>query len=90
MNVRQPTGTAMVRALVERRPAATLPIETDVPCPGNRYGKAQIIRDTLLNMKGDDSFVMKDATQVYLVAKQLGITITTRKDAAGVRVWRVK
>lgn len=90
MNARHPTGTPLERALTAQRPVPMLPIDTAVPCPGERYGKAEIIRATLLAMKGDDSFVIKDATQVYLVAKQSGIVITTRKTTAGVRVWRLK
>lgn len=90
MNARHPTGTRIERALTTARPAPTLPIGAAVPCPGQRYGKAEIIRATLLAMKGDDSFVIKDATQVYSEAKKLGIVITTRKSAAGVRVWRLK
>jgi len=90
MNARLPTGTPLGRALTTPRPAPTLPIEAAVPCPGGRYGKAEIIRNTLLQMKGDDSFVIRDATQVYLVAKQLGFVITTRKAPGGCRVWRLK
>ena len=91
MNARLPTGTPLGRALAARRPEPEpLPLDEHVPNPGTRYGKAEIIRNTLLQMKGDDSFLIKDATQVYLVAKQLGIVITTRKTPGGCRVWRLK
>ena len=85
-----PTGTTLSRALTTARPAPVLPLDEHVPCPGPRYGKAEVIRATLLAMHGDASHVVADATQWYLVAKQLGIVITTRKDPAGVRIWRLK
>lgn len=84
-----------------RTPAAVSPAQADtpsgpmleltdeVPNPGLRFGKEHIYRNTLLAMKGDASFVVKDATQVYPVAKKLGIKITTRKEDGRVRVWRV-
>jgi hypothetical protein len=90
MNARQPTGTLLRRALSAPREVPLMPLDSSVPCPGGRYGKAQIYRATLLAMKGDDSFVVKDATQVYAEAKKIGVTITTRKTSAGIRVWRLK
>lgn len=90
MNARHPTGTQLGRALTTPRPAPVLPLDTHIPNPGLRYGKAEVIRATLLAMHGDASHVVSDATQWYAIARQLGIEITTRKDPGGVRVWRVK
>jgi len=91
MNARLPTGTPLGRALAARRPEPEpLPLDEHVPNPGTRYGKAEIIRNTLLQMKGDDSFLIKDANQVYLEAKKLGMVITTRRQGDQVRVWRLK
>jgi len=91
MNARLPTGTPLGRALTARRPEPEpLPLDEHVPNPGTRYGKAEIIRATLLAMRGDRSQLVKDATQWYAIAKQLGIEITTRREPAGVRVWRLR
>lgn len=70
-------------------PGSMLELTDSVPNPGLRFGKEQIYRNTLLAMKGDASFTVKDATQVYPVAKKLGIKITTRHEGDQVRVWRV-
>jgi len=87
----RPTGTPIAAALA--RPAASsesmLKLTEQVPCPGPRFGKEEQYRNTLRSMHGDMSFVVPDATQVYVVAKKMGIKITTRKDRAGVRVWRL-
>lgn len=69
--------------------ARTLELSDAVPNPGPRYGKNEIYKAMLLAMRGDMSFVVKDATMVYPVAKKLGIKITTRPDGEKVRVWRV-
>ena len=90
MNARHPTGTAFARAVAQAPAAPALPLDRNVPNPGERYGKAEVIRATLLAMRGDASRVVPDATQWYAIARQLGITITTRKTAAGVRIWRIK
>ncbi len=90
MNKRaRPTGTPLAAALAQAPAEPTIELTTDVPNPGPRFGKEEIYRNTLLAMHGDASFVVKDATQVYPVAKKLGIKITTRQEGDQVRVWRV-
>lgn len=88
-NCARPTGTPLAAAIDQRPAPATLKLSTDVPCPGLRFGKLQKYKDTLLAMHGDASFLIKDATQIYVVAKKLGIRITTRKEGGQVRVWRI-
>ena len=74
----------------EGAPGGPLLVLTEaVPNPGPRFGKNAVYRNTLLAMSGDQSFVVKDATLVYPVAKKLGIKITTRQEGDCVRVWRV-
>ncbi|TAK81735.1 MAG: hypothetical protein EPO20_24015 [Betaproteobacteria bacterium] len=90
MNARpRPTGTPIAAALAKTPEGPMLKLTEQVPCPGPRFGKEEQYRNTLRAMHGDMSFVVPDATQVYVVAKKMGITITTRKDRAGVRVWRL-
>lgn len=89
MNARRPTGTRLGVAAARDRAPEPLPLDTHVPNPGLRFGKAARYRTTLLAMHGDASFVVDDPNLVFIEAKKLGITITTRKDPAGVRVWRV-
>ena len=84
------TGTPIVRALALAPEPETLPLDEHVPCPGRRFGKAQVFRATLLKMRGDESFVIHDATLVYVEAKKLGITITTRREGEQYRVWRIR
>ncbi len=85
----RPTGTPLAAALAQPPAEPALELSTDVRCPGPRFGKAEKYRSTLLVMHGDDSFVVKDATLVYVAAKKLGIVITTRKVGNQVRVWRI-
>ncbi len=89
MSRARPTGTSIAAALEMEPTSATLKLTEQVPCPGPRFGKEEQYRNTLRAMHGDMSFVVADATQVYVVAKKMGIRITTRKDRAGVRVWRL-
>lgn len=84
----KPTGTPFAAALAQAGAAPALELTEDVPCPGPRFGKREVYRATLLAMHGDMSFLVHDATQVYVEAKRLGIVITTRKVRDGVRVWR--
>ena len=92
MNKRaRPTGTPFAAALA-RQPApapAKIELTTDVPCPGPRFGKAAEYRALLLDMHGDASFTVKDANLVYIEAKKIGVTITTRQEDKKVRVWRI-
>lgn len=66
-----------------------LEITAHVPCPGPRTGKGEVLRDTLFAMHGDDSFLVSDVTWVYEVAKRAGIRITSRREGAKIRVWRI-
>ncbi len=89
----RPTGTPIARALAQVPQTPTLPLTEEVPLPPLRYGavkKCEVIAETLRQMAGDKSFVIKDANTVYAVAKKLGFTITTRKEGDQVRVWRLK
>ncbi len=88
--MRKPTGTRVAVAAAQGRGPEPLPLDTHVPCPGPRFGKAEVYRATLLAMQGDASFVVDDPTLVYAEAKRLGITITTRREGDRARVWRVK
>ncbi len=87
----RPTGTPLAAALAQTpaAPDSRFAVTDSVPCPGPRFGKANVYRNTLLEMHGNDSFLIKDATQVYVEAKKLGIVITTRKEGNEVRVWRI-
>ena len=85
----KPTGTPFAAALSQAGATPALALTEDVPCPGPRFGKREVYRATLLAMHGDMSFLVPDATQIYVVAKDLGIRITTRKVPGGVRVWRI-
>lgn len=90
MNARHPTGTRIGVALGIERVSNPLPLETHVPCPGPRFGVAERLRATLLAMRGDESFVVRDPNLAYIEAKKLGIQITTRKAVGGTRIWRLK
>lgn len=83
----KPTGTK-IDALIKKG-VPPLPLDECYPNPGKRYGKSEQYAVTLLAMKGDKSFPVDDPAQVYLVAKALGISITTRKKDGKTRVWRV-
>jgi hypothetical protein len=85
----RPTGTPIAAALAKAPAGPALRLTEDVPCPGPRFGKAEKYRTTLLAMHGDASFTVKDATQVYVIAKKIGVVITTRKERGQVRVWRI-
>ena len=91
MSRTRPTGTPIAAALAQA-PASSgslLTLTDRVPSPGPRFGKEKVYRNTLLAMRGDDSFLIGDATQIYVVAKKIGIVITTRKEGNQVRVWRI-
>lgn len=85
----KPTGTPLARALVQAPEPETLPLEA-VPCPGPRFGKAAILKATLMKMHGDLSFTCKDPNLAFIEAKKLGIKITSKKEADHYRIWRIK
>ena len=90
MNSRtRPTGTPITAALAQAPAGPVLDLSTNVPNPGLRFGKAEVLRSTLLAMHGDASFTIKDASPVYTEAKKLGVVITTRQEGKKVRVWRI-
>ena len=90
MNARLPSGTALARALTQAPAPEVLPLDEHVPRPQPRFGKADVIRATLLAMHGDKSRLVKDATLWYVEAKKLGVKIQTRRDGDMVRVWRTR
>ncbi len=85
-----------VRVSAWAQPAKPYPIDKTPPMPPGRQaisGRMESIRITLKAMKPGDSFVYADGpvSNLYLVAKKLGICITARKlNGSGCRVWRVK
>ncbi len=89
MSRARPTGTPFAAALAQAPAGPKIELDESVPNPGPRFGKLEKYRTTLLAMHGDASFTVKDATQIYVIAKKLGIVITTRKKGAKTRVWRV-
>jgi hypothetical protein len=88
-NGARPTGTPIAAALAQAPEGLVLDLTEEVPCPGPRFGKQEVLRSTLLSMHGDMSFTVKDRNLVYIVAKRLGVVITTRQERGKVRVWRI-
>lgn len=71
----------------------TMPIESSHPMPaGHKGGDMQLLRNTLSAMRVGQSFIWpKNRVHVYLVAKELGGRICTRKTIDGLtRVWLQK
>jgi hypothetical protein len=63
-------------------------VEPGIPIP-HGYGTMALLRRTIEAMSVGDSFAWRDQKEPLRCAKQIGVSITTRKTNDGCRVWRV-
>ena len=68
----------------------TYTIEEGIPLPARRRARTGGLTETLRTMKAGQSILVDHRSTAYLVARRIGITITSRAEGDKWRVWRVE